>query len=119
MKFLSLGKIDKNIISIIVGCVFCFFSRLLLRFPGDSDLFDHNIITNILVSISYFFTIIPFLILKYRTNNKHKIESIQNNDLEDMEDIPTITQKDITYKKYGFSRQKFLQFQPKKLFNLL
>ena len=96
MRFLSLGKIDKNIISIIVGCVFCFFSRLLLRFPGDSDLFDHNIITNILVSISYFFTIIPFLILKYRTNNKHKIESIKNNDLEDMEDIPTITQKDIT-----------------------
>ena len=96
MKFLSLGKIDKNIISIIVGCVFCFLSRLLFRFPGDSDLFDHTIITNLLVSISYFFTIIPFLILKYRTNNKHKIESIQNNDLEDMEDIPTITQKDIT-----------------------
>ena len=96
MKFLSLGKIDKNIISIIVGCAFCFFSRLLFRFPGDSELFDHAIIVNILVSISYFFTIIPFLILKYRTNNKHKIESIQNNDLEDMEDIPTITQKDIT-----------------------
>ena len=96
MRFLSLGKIDKNIIPIIVGCVFCFLSRLLLRFPGDSELYDHAIIVNILVSISYFFTIIPFLILKYRTNNKHKIESIKNNDLEDMEDIPTITQKDIT-----------------------
>ena len=96
MRFLSLGKVDKNIISIIVGCIFCFFSRLLFRFPGDSDLFDHNIITNLLVSISYFFTIIPFLILKYRSKNKHKLESIKNNDLEDMEDIPTITQKDIT-----------------------
>ena len=100
MRFLSLGKVDKNIISIIVGCIFCFFSRLLFRFPGDSDLFDHTIITNLLVSISYFFTIIPFLILKYRTNNKHKIESIQNNDLEDMEDKPTITQKDITKGKW-------------------
>ena len=96
MACISLGKIDKNIISIIVGCVFCFLSRLLFRFPGDSDLFDHTIITNLLVSISYFFTIIPFLILKYRTKNKHQIESIHNNDLEDMEDIPTITQKDIT-----------------------
>ena len=96
MRFLSLGKIDKNIIPIIVGCVVCFLSRLVLLFPGDSELFDHAIIVNILVSISYFFTIIPFLILKYRTNNKHKIESIKNNDLEDMEDIPAITQKDIT-----------------------
>ena len=81
MRFLSLGKIDKNIIPIIVGCVVCFLSRLVLLFPGDSELFDHAIIVNILVSISYIFTIIPFLILKYRTNNKHKIESIKNNDL--------------------------------------
>jgi len=100
MRFLSLGKIDKNIIPIIVGCVFCFLTRLLLLFPGDSELFDHAIIVNILVSISYIFTIIPFLILKYRTNNKHKIESIKNNDLEDMEDKPTITQKDITKGKW-------------------
>ena len=105
MRFLSLGKVDKNIIPIIVGCVFCILSRLVFLFPGDSKLLDHAIISNILVSISYFFTIIPFLILKYRTNNKHKIESIKNNDLEDMEDKdmedkPTITQKDITKGKW-------------------
>ena len=96
MKFLSLGKIDKNIIPIAVGCVFCFLSRLLFRFFEDSALFEHSILTNILISISYFFTIIPFLILKYRTYNKQKKERIQNNDLEDSEDNSTVAPKDIT-----------------------
>ena len=100
MRFLSLGKIDKNIIPIIVGCVFCFLSRLLLLFPGDSELYDHAIIANILASISYIFTIIPFLILKYRTYNKQKKERIQNNDLEDSEDNSTVAPKDITKGKW-------------------
>ena len=100
MRFLSLGKVDKNIIPIIVGCVFCILSRLVFLFPGDSKLLDHAIISNILVSISYFFTIIPFLILKYRTYNKQKKERIQNNDLEDSEDNSTVAPKDITKGKW-------------------
>ena len=100
MKFLSLGKIDKNIIPIAVGCIFCFLSRLLFRFTEDSALFEHSILSNIIISISYIFTIIPFLILKYRTYNKQKKEIIQNNDLEDSEDNLTIAQKDITKGKW-------------------
>ena len=100
MKFLSLGKIDKNIIPIAVGCVFCFLSRLLFRFVEDSALFEHSILTNIIISISYIFTIIPFLILKYRTYNKQKKERIQNNDLEDSEDNSTVAPKDITKGKW-------------------
>ena len=90
MKFLSLGDINKNIISIIVGCIICFSSRLLFRFSEDSELFNHLIIQNILIQFSYIFTIIPFLIFKYRTNNKY----IKNNYLED------ITQKKITKGKW-------------------
>ena len=90
MKFLNLGKIDKNIIPIIVGCIICFSSRLLFRFSEDSELFNHPIISNILVQFSYIFTFIPFLIFKYRTNNKH----IKNNYFED------ITQKKITKGKW-------------------
>jgi len=100
MKFLSLGKIDKNIIPITVGCIFCFLSRLLFRFTEDSALFEHSILSNIIISISYIFTIIPFLILKYRTYNKQKKENIQNNDLEDSEDNSTVEQKDITKGKW-------------------
>ena len=80
MKFLSLGDINKNIIPIIVGCIICFLSRLLFRFSEDSELFNHPIISNILVQFSYIFTFIPFLIFKYRTNNKH----IKNNYLEEI-----------------------------------
>jgi hypothetical protein len=90
MKLLSLGDINKNIIPIIVGCIICFLSRLSIRFSEDSELFNHPIISNILVQFSYIFTFIPFLIFKYRTNNKH----IKNNYLED------ITQKNITKGKW-------------------
>ena len=100
MKFLSLGKIDKNIIPIAVGCIFCFLSRLLFRFTEDSALFEHSILSNIIISISYIFTIIPFWILKYRTYNKQKKENIQNNDLEDSEDNSTVAPKDITKGKW-------------------
>ena len=100
MKFLSLGKIDKNIIPIAVGCIFCFLSRLLFRFTEDSALFEHSILSNIIISISYIFTIIPFLILKYRTYNKQKKENIQNNDLGDSEDNSTVAPKDITKGKW-------------------
>ena len=90
MKFLSLGDINKNIIPIIVGCIICFLSRLSFRFSEDSELFNHQILPNILVQFSYIFTFIPFLIFKYRTNNKY----IKNNYLED------ITQKKITKGKW-------------------
>ena len=100
MKFLSLGKINKNIIPIAVGCIFCFLSRLLFRFTEDSALFEHSILSNIIISISYIFTIIPFLILKCRTYNKQKKEIIQNNDLEDSEDNSTVAPKDITKGKW-------------------
>ena len=89
MKFLSLGDINKIIIPIIVGCIICFLIRLLIRF-SNSELFNHPMIENILVQIAYTFTIIPFLIFKYRTDNKH----IKNNYLEE------ITQKNITKGKW-------------------
>ena len=77
MAVISLGKINKNIISIIVGSIFCFLNRILNNYQG-TILFKHIIITNIIIGISKLFTVIPFIILKIRTKNIYNTD-IQNN----------------------------------------
>ena len=77
MAIIRVGKIDKNMIPILVGCIFCFANRLLNQYDGTL-LFKNPIITNIFISISKLFTIIPFIILKRRTNR------IYNTDIQSM-----------------------------------
>ena len=66
MAFISFGKVDKNIIPIIVGSVFCFLNRILNKYD-KTILFSHIIITNIIITISRLFTVIPFIILIIRS----------------------------------------------------
>ena len=66
MAFISLGKIDKNLIPILVGCVFCYLNRLLNQYE-ETILFDNVILTDIFISISDIFTIIPYIIFKIRS----------------------------------------------------
>ena len=42
-----MGKIDKNIIPILVGSVICFLNRLINDYDG-TELFKHSIIVNII-----------------------------------------------------------------------
>ena len=63
MAFIELGKIDKNLIPIIIGCVFCFLNRLINHY-AETSLFYNLVLTNIFISISNIFTIIPYIILK-------------------------------------------------------
>ena len=51
MAFIGLGQIGKNLIPILIGCVFCFSSRLLFLYDGTT-LFKHDIIPNIIVNAS-------------------------------------------------------------------
>ena len=63
MKYISLGKIDKNIIPIFIGCIFSFLSRLLYNYDSIL-LFKHSIISNIVSAFSRMLTVFPFIVLK-------------------------------------------------------
>ena len=79
MTLLSIGKIDKNIIPIIIACVL----ELLFKFLLEIDktiLFEHSIVTNIYVAIAKLFSFIPFIITKIRLK---KVKEIKNNSRND------------------------------------
>ena len=85
MAFISLGKIDKNLIPILLGCIFSFFSRLLFKVK-NTILFKQKIYPNLLASIIKLVTIIPLIIANKRsqktTNNNNKELNLSNNDIE-------------------------------------
>ena len=65
MAIISFGKIDKNLIPIILGCLFIFLSRLLLKVE-NIKLSKQKIFPNLLASIIKLLTIVPLII----TNEK-------------------------------------------------
>ena len=75
MAIINFGKLDKNQISILVGCVFCFLNRILNQYDGTL-LFKNTILTNIFIQFSRIFNIIPYLIFKKRS------KKVINNDTQ-------------------------------------
>ena len=73
MAFISLGKLDKSLIPIGIGCAFAFLSRLLFNYDG-TILFKHPIITNLFASFSYILAFIPYIILKIRSKRIKNID---------------------------------------------
>ena len=74
MAFIGLGKISTNLIPIIIGCIFCFLNRLLNQYEG-TKLFENVMLTNIFISFSDIFTIIPYIIFKIRSKKVYKPEN--------------------------------------------
>ena len=74
MAFIGLGKINSNLIPIIIGCIFCFLNRLLNQYEG-TKLFENVMLTNIFISFSDIFTIIPYIIFKIRSKKVYKPEN--------------------------------------------
>ena len=74
MAFIGLGKINSNLIPIIIGCIFCFLNRLLNQYEG-TKLFENVMLTNIFISFSDIFTIIPYIIFKIRSKKIYKPEN--------------------------------------------
>ena len=68
MACISLVKIDKNFIPILVGCIFFFLFRLLHQYDG-ALLFKNPIMMNICISSSKFFAFIPYFI--HRIKDRH------------------------------------------------
>ena len=83
MAFINLGKINKNLIPIVVGSVFCILNRFLTQYEGTL-LFHHTIITIIITAFAQLFSIIPHIILKIKLKKEkpdnNKIIN-NNNDL--------------------------------------
>ena len=82
MACIGLGNIDKNLIPIIVGCIFCFLNRLINQFEGTL-LFKNPIITNFFDSFSRFLAVIPYIILKKRSKkiNNRELQNINNDSI--------------------------------------
>ena len=81
MAFIRFGKIDKNLIPILIGCIFCFLNRLLNQYK-DTYLFKNIILTNIFISFSDFFMIVPYIIYKIRSK---KVVHNDNHELNQMD----------------------------------
>ena len=99
MVCLSLGKIDKNIIPILIGCIFEIICSVLIKYDVFT-FYNHLIITTLYGTIFQVFAFIPFIILEIRMkNNKIKDDSVVNNKTTY---IYTDNQKEITKHKYLF-----------------
>ena len=81
MAIINLGKIDKNLISILVGGVFCFFNRLLNQYK-DTYLFKNVILSNICISIARFLAGAPYIIILIRAKKE-----VTTDDLEEQNSI--------------------------------
>jgi len=51
MSFINLGKIDTNLIPLLLGCIFSVLTRLLY-ICIDANLYKHLVLTNILSAFS-------------------------------------------------------------------
>ena len=76
MAFITLGKIDKNLITILLGCIICFLNRLLNQYE-ETLLFKNVILTVTCISISRFLTLFPFILLKIRSKQVNTYLDIQ------------------------------------------
>ena len=76
MACISIGKIDKNMILIIVGCIINIVDKMLSKFD-EIKLFDHIIICMFILSIVKTFNFIPYIFLKMRSK-KVKLEKVNN-----------------------------------------
>ena len=71
MAFISLGTIDKNLIPILISCIFSFLSRLLFTYK-ETVLFTHPLISNLFATAAKYFTVIPFIIIKVRSKKENE-----------------------------------------------
>ena len=78
MKFIGLGKINKDSIPLIIASVFCFLNRWINQIE-DKKLFDNVILTNIFISGADILIIIPFLIYKFSSKKNIQIKQNDNN----------------------------------------
>ena len=112
MAFISLGKINKHFIPLILSCIFCFLNRIVNQIEGTT-LFKNVILTNIFISGANLFILIPYLISIYKSKkSKHNNRNINNDIL--MTNSTGLTSLEYIYQDVNTNNVKY-----KKLFVLL
>ena len=123
MAFIGFGKIDKNIIPLILGCVFCLLNRILNSAFGNY-LLSNVILTNIFISLANTLIIIPYLVYKLISKkidkNKKKEDKDVNNEItkkESKNSNSTITDQEDDDKKleYIYNENDDIENVPGKL----
>jgi len=121
MAFIGFGKIDKNIIPLILGCVFCLLNRILNSAFGNY-LLSNIILTNIFISLANTLIIIPYLVYKLISKkidkNKKKEDKDVNNEITKKESKnSTITAQEDDDKKleYIYNENDDIENVPGKL----
>ena len=103
MAFIGFGKINRNIIPLILGCVFCLLNRLLNSYKG-TKLFDNVILTNIFIALGDMFIIVPFLVYKIKTM---KCEKKQNpNIIEEINNVEGLEKEETGVKKIEYIHEE-------------
>ena len=100
MALISLGKINKNLIPIVIGCIFCLFDRLIEKF-GEATLSKNEVFTNVCFTISRFLAVIPFIILKRRSKQSNPIND-ENKSKYKIQFIYTDNMLEVTYDKWKY-----------------
>ena len=65
MAFISLGKVDKNLIPIVIGNIICFLNRILDQY-APTKLFENVVLTSICTSLSNIICILPYIIIRIK-----------------------------------------------------
>ena len=65
MTLIGLGAVDRNLIAIILSCIFCLLNRILNQLAQEK-LLQNKIYTNIIISFAESFIVIPYIILRKR-----------------------------------------------------
>ena len=79
MAFIGLGLIGNNLIPILIGCIICFLSRILILYE-KTELFEHAVLPNFIVDFSLLFTIIPHIIIKKQIISGYNDDKLNQED---------------------------------------
>ena len=105
MAFIGLGAVDRNLIAIILSCIFCLLNRFINQL-FQKKLLENKVYTNIVISFAESFIVIPYIIDRKRSKGRTLINAINNinsneeeNKFEYIYEEPRDIKDDVKYKE--------------------
>ena len=84
MALIGLGAVDRNLIAIILSCIFCLLNRFINQL-FQKKLLENKVYTNIVISFAESFIVIPYIIDRKRSKGRALINAINNIDSNEEE----------------------------------
>lgn len=84
MALIGLGVVDRNLIAIILSCIFCLLNRFINQL-FQKKLLENKVYTNIVISFAESFIVIPYIIYRKRSKGRALINAINNIDSNEEE----------------------------------